>query len=129
MKPSNLVLLLAGFLVACALLSLGLLLVASSMGEAFVYVDGAVRGEWGSPIEGAAVRLSSPGNTRPGCGTTSSVDGRFSLRLSFGGWEGLGANKRGFVLRVEKEGFVPVERQVADGETVSVFLLPNAEPQ
>jgi hypothetical protein len=126
---SNLVpLFLAALLIGgCTASYVGLMaLVGSAMGEAFISVDGTVRDEWGSPVEGAAVSLHSSPKYRLYSGDRSDGTGAFSVHICYGGWGAPDVKDTPFSLRVEKEGFIPVKRQIVEDTKLRIVLLRKA---
>jgi hypothetical protein len=98
-----------------------------AVGDAFVTVGGVIYDELRSPIAGATVMLYSAPSFGLHDEATSSADGRFYVGLNFAGGDARRVSEAGFTLRVEKKGFIPVERRnVRDGE-LTIVLIRKAQ--
>jgi hypothetical protein len=122
-------LLLASLLIGgCTVSYVGLMILAGgAMAEGWISVNGRVYDEWGWPVQGASVTLSSGPRFRLFSGEVSSLDGAFSVEISFGGWGAPVVKDNPFTLRVEKEGFIPVERQIVEDTELRIVLLRKTE--
>jgi hypothetical protein len=128
MKRIAVLLVLAALFVGgCAAFYLWAVLIGSVMGDAFVAVGGVIYDEQRSPIVGATVMLTSAPKFGLHGQTTSNADGKFSVGLTFGGGAVRSVYQTGFILRVEKEGFIPVERRIVKDEELTIVLLRKAE--